>query len=194
MDRSLGFGSIPCDLRPLQTRFRCGFGPEVLNLATEDHSPVRSAKSTPSGLAKGPSPPTACRRTVSGSLSLPSRGAFHLSLTVPLHYRSPGVLSLGAWSPQLPTGFPVSRGTQGQLPRPVPFRLPGYHRLWRRCPAGCDCGPKLRVTVHSPSASCLTTPGLPRLWALTQTGFGLLPVRSPLLRESRLISFPRGTE
>ena len=29
---------------------------------------------------------------------------------------------------------------------------------------------------------------------LTPAGFGLFPFRSPLLRESRLISFPRGTE
>ena len=33
---------------------------------------------------------TSCKRTVSGSLSLPFRGAFHLSLTVLLHYRLPG--------------------------------------------------------------------------------------------------------
>jgi hypothetical protein len=31
-----------------------------------------------------------CRQTVSGTLSLPSRGTFHLSLTVLVHYRSPG--------------------------------------------------------------------------------------------------------
>ena len=36
----------------------------------------------------GHSPPTACRHVVSGSISLPSRGAFHLSLTVLVHYRS----------------------------------------------------------------------------------------------------------
>src|SRR5204863_334522 len=29
---------------------------------------------------------------------------------------------------------------------------------------------------------------------LTPAGFGLIPFRSPLLRESRLISFPRATE
>ena len=33
--------------------------------------------------------PTDCRHTVSGSFSLRSRGAFHLSLTVLVHYRSP---------------------------------------------------------------------------------------------------------
>jgi hypothetical protein len=33
---------------------------------------------------------TACKHMVSGSISLPSRGAFHLSLTVLVHYRSSG--------------------------------------------------------------------------------------------------------
>src|SRR5690348_11707391 len=51
---------------------------------------------------------------VSGSLSFPSRGAFHLSLTVLVHYRSSRVFSLGGWSPQLPTGFLVSRGTRAR--------------------------------------------------------------------------------
>src|SRR5690606_15788149 len=31
-----------------------------------------------------------CKRTVSGTISLPSRGTFHLSLTVLVRYRSPG--------------------------------------------------------------------------------------------------------
>ena len=31
--------------------------------------------------------PTTCKHTVSGSISLPSRGAFHLSLTVLVHSR-----------------------------------------------------------------------------------------------------------
>ena len=55
---------------------------------------------------------TACRHAVSGTLSLPSRGAFHLSLTVLVHYRSMGVFSLGKWSSQIPTRFHVSGRTQ----------------------------------------------------------------------------------
>jgi hypothetical protein len=47
--------------------------------------------------ARGPL--TARRRTVSGSLSSPSRGAFHLSLTVLVRYRSPQVVSLGGSGP-----------------------------------------------------------------------------------------------
>jgi hypothetical protein len=92
--------------------FRLGFPTATvlvhLNLAANANSPVRSTKSTPSRLS---SALTACKRTVSGSISLPSRGAFHLSLAVLVHYRSPGVFSLGAWSPRLPTRFLVPRGT-----------------------------------------------------------------------------------
>src|SRR2546427_1251949 len=62
------------------------------------------------------SAPTACRHTVSGTISLPFRGAFHLSLTVLVRYRSPGVFSLGGWSPRVPTGFHVSRSTQDRHP------------------------------------------------------------------------------
>ena len=47
----------------------------------------------------------------SGSLSLPSRGTFHLSLTVLYAIGHWVVFSLGGWSPRLPTRFPVSRGT-----------------------------------------------------------------------------------
>jgi hypothetical protein len=35
----------------------------------------------------------------------PRRGAFHLSLTVLVHYRSPKVFSLGRWSSQFRTGL-----------------------------------------------------------------------------------------
>ena len=66
-------------------------------------------------------PLTACKCMVSGSVSFPSRGAFHLSLTVLVHYRSSRVFSLGGWSPQLPTGFLVSRGTRARTAgRPLP--------------------------------------------------------------------------
>src|SRR2546423_9415553 len=61
-------------------------------------------------------PLTAGEYGVSGSVSSPSRGAFHLSLTVLVHYRSLKMLSLGGWSPQLPTGFLVPRGTQDPSP------------------------------------------------------------------------------
>ena len=64
-------------------------------------------------------PLTAGKDEVSGSLSSPSRGAFHLSLTVLVHYRSLKVCSLGGWSPQLPTRVLVPRGTQDPRHTPV---------------------------------------------------------------------------
>src|SRR5574340_15230 len=51
----------------------------ILQKARRHPPPTRSAQA-----------PTDCKRTVSGTLSLPSRGTFHLSLTVLVRYRSPG--------------------------------------------------------------------------------------------------------
>src|SRR5437762_7590274 len=42
----------------------------------------------------------------------PRRGAFHLSLTVLVHYRSLRSTRLGGWSPHVQTGFHVSRPTR----------------------------------------------------------------------------------
>ena len=77
-------------LRTHNALFRLAFAaapPLQLNLARNRNSPVHSTKGTPSPINRAL---TSCKRTVSGSLSLRSRGAFHLSLTVLLHYRSPG--------------------------------------------------------------------------------------------------------
>ena len=55
--------------RPFRTRFRFG-STYRLNLATHIKSPIHDAKGTQSGIAlTGHSPPTACRRTVSGLLT-----------------------------------------------------------------------------------------------------------------------------
>ena len=116
MVRSPGFGSDTCD--PLSKLSCALFGLafasapqlELLNLATHINSSAHSSIGTPS--VRRSEPLTACKHRVSDSISLPSRGAFHLSLTVLVHYRSSAVFSLGEWSPQIPTGFLVSRGTQ----------------------------------------------------------------------------------
>ena len=94
---------------PFRTRFRCGSAWSWLNLAAQGNSPARSTKSTPSCVLPRTSPPehstlTACKHMVSGSISFPSRGAFHLSLTVLVHYRSPGYLALESGLPSFPTG------------------------------------------------------------------------------------------
>ena len=50
---------------------------------------------------------SACKHKVSGTLSLPSRGAFHLSLTVLLLYRSSG--SILAWRVVPPASHGIPR-------------------------------------------------------------------------------------
>ncbi len=86
MVRSPGFGSINNDLiRPFQTRFRFGFSYLRLNL------PLPISRRLILQQAHGHSfnrASIACKLTVSGSFSLPSRGSFHLSLAVLVHYRS----------------------------------------------------------------------------------------------------------
>ncbi len=108
-------GLIPATARPVQTRFRYGFGCYSLNLATEINSQAHSPRGTPSGLARnvhismGLNLLLALRLLVSLRFQVlfhsPNRGTFHLSLTVLVHYRSPGVFSFGEWTPRLPTGL-----------------------------------------------------------------------------------------
>ncbi len=54
---------------------------------------------------------SACKHMVSGSFSLPSRGTFHLSLTVLYSIGHQVVFSLRRWSSCLPTEFLVLDGT-----------------------------------------------------------------------------------
>ena len=53
------------------------------------------------------------KHMVSGSFSLPSRGSFHLSLTVLYSIGHMVVFSLMRWSSLIPSGFLVSRRTLG---------------------------------------------------------------------------------
>ena len=60
--------------------------PHGLTSPRATNSQAHSSKGTPSPRKAL----TDCRRTVSGTISLPSRGTFHHSLTVLVRYRSPG--------------------------------------------------------------------------------------------------------
>ena len=59
--------------------------------------------------------PIACKHKVSGSISLPSRGSFHLSLTVLYAIGHWVVFRLGGWAPRLQIGFHVSGPTLDTL-------------------------------------------------------------------------------
>jgi hypothetical protein len=84
----------------------------------------------------------------------------------------------------------------GNTPRKAAeFHLQGCHRLRPSFPAG-SATPLLYnflpVRQHRPGGP--TTPHAQRLPAITRMRFSLFPFRSPLLRESRLLSLPAGTE
>ena len=111
------------------------------------------------------SPPTACRQSVSGTVSLPSSGCFspfpHGTMFAIGHVR---VFRLGGWSPHVQTELHVFRPTRVLM---FHFRIRGCHPLW---------------------------PIFPNRSANSPSGTGLVRVRSPLLTESRLMSFPPATE
>ncbi len=166
--------------RPVQTRSRCG-SVSRLNLAAHRNSLAHSTKGTPSH-------PKGVLRLLAGArfqvlfhsppgvlFTFPSRYWYAIG-----HWR---VLRLGGWSPLLPTGFHVSGGTRvpGGGDRGSAY---GALTLYRR-PSHAVPLPRSFVT-----AQCLVP--RPRR-GLRSRRFGLFPVRSPLLGESRLISLPPGT-
>ena len=109
MDRSLRFGSRTCDSNAL---FRLAFAtatPHGLTSPRSTNSQAHSSKGTPSPHKEAP---TDCKHTVSGSISLPSRGTFHLSLTVLSAIGHQGIFRLNGWSRQIHTGFLGPRATR----------------------------------------------------------------------------------
>ena len=177
MDRSHSFASAATYFRPIQTRFRYGSGSENLSLACDEQL-VGSLSKRHAVTAFAA--PTVCKHTVSGTISLPSEGCFSpfphgtCSLSVTIEY-----LAL----PDGPGGFKQDFSSPALLrilPRYLVFRVQGFHLLWLTFPRHSSI-------PHS------------RFWSpTTPVGytyrFGLLPVRSPLLRESLLFSFPPGTK
>ncbi len=73
---------------------------------------MQKARSHPRPIRRQGQAPTACMRTVSGSVSLAVRRSFHLSLTVLSTIGHELVFSLGGWSPQIQAGFLVPRLTR----------------------------------------------------------------------------------
>jgi|YNPNPStandDraft_1061719.scaffolds.fasta_scaffold147948_1 hypothetical protein len=75
------------------------------------------------------------------------------------------------------------------------LRLQGYYLLWRNFPERFSS--ELICSLLCPSVAgpgCSHDPGMTTATALASYRFRLFPFRSPLLRESRLISPLRGTK
>src|SRR6201995_5311478 len=183
--------------RPIQTRFRYGY-PTRVNLATYHNSQAHSSKGTRSLHAKPEvwHAPTACRHTVSGTISRPLTGVL---FTFPSRYLftigRQGVFRLRRWSSQIHTEFLGLRATWDPVRESHRFRVQGYHLLCRRFPTSSathtiyNSLPERQLWLDGPA-----TPATQRLPALTRDWFGLFRFRSPLLAESRLLSLPAGTE
>ena len=146
--------------RPVQTRFRCAYTYR-LKLARKINSLTHYTKGTRSPHKEAP---TACRHSVSGTVSLPSSGCFS-----PFPH---GTCSLSVVEEYL--------GLEGGPPT---------FRQDFTCPA----------LLKSASLSYLygaithSGPTFQKVPVQKRYGIGLVRVRSPLLTESRLMSFPPGT-
>src|SRR3954451_19544236 len=136
--------------------------------------------------------PTACRHTVSGTISLRSRGTFHHSLTVLSAIGHQGIFRLSGWSRQIHTGFLGPRATWGSYKQVADISATGV------LPSTPGLSHALRLhqqfLTHPVAGRRInaypTAPHLNPLPVITHCRFGLIQFRSPLLPESRLFSLP----
>ena len=123
------------------------------------------------------SPPTACRHTVSGTISLPSQGCFS-----PFPHGT-GSLSVARECLALRDGprrftrdFSCPALLRNLSNEPSQFRLRDFHPLWSAFPS--------RSTIVMVAHSSALRPDRPYNPLVQARRFGLFRVRSPLLAES----------
>jgi hypothetical protein len=142
-------------------------------------------------------PPTACRRMISGTISLSVRSSFHLSLTVLVHYRSS--VSIQPWEMGLPDSHWIPRvlrylGTRSKESHRFSSTglAPSVVSRSRTVRLGVTFV-TLRPSQHSGPIEPLDTRRT-TLAGFHAAGFRLFPFRSPLLRKSRFLSVPEATK
>ena len=193
MGSSPGFASTTRDyVAVLKTRFRCGSLKSLTSprIVTRWLILQKARRHTVKGA------PTARGRAVSGAVSLPSRGAFHLSLTVLVRYRSSE--SIQPWRVVPPASRRISRVRRysGSASRGGRGFAYGAFTLSRR-PVRAVPLPLPFVTAPRAPKPRAVRARNPRVAAPpgcnAYAGLGWVRFRSPLLAQSRLISPPRGT-
>ena len=122
--------------------------------------------------------PSACKHMVSGSLSLPSRGSFHLSLTVLCAIGHGSSLGLGGGPP----GFPQDSSCPAVLWCHLSASSFAYWTVTISGPAFLRCSAQNPFLLDDPQPPMSV-----------DIRFGLFPLRSPLLRKSMFLSSPPGT-
>src|SRR5271168_1885282 len=142
MGRSLRFGSRTHHYTPNRgyALFRLAFAAATPPGLTSRHVPdsqAHSSKGTPSPHQRRAL--TACRHTVSGTLSLPSRGTFHHSLTLLIRYRSSGSIQAYRVVPADSQQISRARCYSGNNTRQAcSFHLRGSHPLRQTIPGHFD--------------------------------------------------------
>ena len=128
--------------------FRLAFATDPPHGLTSRHatnSQAHSSIGTPSPLKAL----TACKRPVSGTISLPSRGTFHHSLTVLCTIGHQVVFRLTKWSWQIHTRFHESRTTRAPHPHHTPpVHLHDSHALRSAIP---DCSTPNNMQCDPPA-------------------------------------------
>src|SRR5690349_4840165 len=179
MGRSLRFGSRSRDSNALFGLAFATAPPHGLTSPRSTDSQAHSSKGTPSPHLEAL---TACRHTVSGTLSLPSRGTFHLSLTVLVRYRSPGSIQAYRVVPADSQQIPRARCYLGTPPRDDRFSRTGLS------PSTARCSKALPLTTSFSDSPVVrqndlvgpTTPPTQPLPGITRQRFSLIRFRSPL--------------
>ena len=111
---------------------------------------------------------------VSGSISFPSRGAFHLSLTVLVHYRSAGYLALGRGRPSFPPGSSCPVVLKNTYHTVISLSITGLSPST----AGLSRARSTRLMICNCASSvlsldtCLTTPSTQRCTLSRAEGLG----------------------
>lgn len=188
MGRSPRFGSRTRDTRH---HFRLAFAthtPHGLSTPRITDSQAHSSKGTPSPHKAL----TAYRHTVSGTISLPSRGTFHHSLTVLSTIGHQGVFRLTRWSWQIHTRFHEPRTTRAPTPPAyVTVRLHDSHALRSTIPNGSTPTTHTSPPPAENGRMSPTTPHTQPPPSITRTRFSHPPLS---LATTHGISLPTGTE
>ncbi len=177
--------------------FRLAFAAATPHGLTSRHVPdsqAHSSKGTPSPHPKGKAL-TACRHTVSGTLSLPSRGTFHHSLTVLSAIGHQEVFRLTEWSRQIHSRFHGPAATRVMTQNRHAVFTYRALTVYGRPSQATSINHTLLLSGQVGPDTSSPQPRTHNPYPVTHAhGLAILRFRSPLLTESLLFSFPTGTE
>ena len=187
MGRSPRFGSTPRDSTPSSDSLSLRLPHTRVNLATQQQLAgsffKRHAITQPNSHAL-----TDCRHTVSGTLSLPSRGTFHHSLTVLSTIGHQEVFRLSEWSRQIHSTLHGNAATrEHHHTHVISFRLRDSHPLRPGIPT-CSTNQQHHAEKSTAFSSSAPQHRTRNPCQVSHAhGLAILRFRSPLLTESQSV-------